>query len=93
MKMKNFVKYTSDNINKSVYELDMMVNSNDKISIDTSKHTTIIVQRYIDEDRKQTERYELKLNEVQEILFITLHKVDILLNETLIKNDLLNYWD
>lgn len=95
-KLKDLVKYTAHNINKSVYELDMMVNASDKLSYDDNKNKTIIIRKYADDDTRdieQAERIEYKSSDIQECLFVTLHKVDVLLNEMMIKNNLLNFWD
>lgn len=95
IKMKDLVKYTCDNLTSSVYQLDMYVNSNDRLSADISQHKTIVLKQYKSEIKREESDVidkEYKQRDIQELLFITLHKVDVLINEALIKNHLLDFW-
>lgn len=90
--VKDLVRYTSQNLDKSVYELDMMVNSN--TTLNDVKHTSFVMYEYLDtETREEKRRVEFKQGEIQEILFLTLHKIDVELNAMMLEANLLDYWE
>jgi len=91
--VKNFILYTKDNLAISVFQLDMMVNPNDRLPYDQSKYHQKKFEQYVDMSRQRTKDVMYRITDIQELLLITINEINKILNTVLIRNDLINYWE
>jgi hypothetical protein len=90
----DLILFTGDNITRSVYQLDMMVNPDDKISYDESKSKLKILKQYTTTPRDSNYliKKEYRIDEIQELLFKTSFKITQKVHQLLHRNQLLDYW-
>jgi hypothetical protein len=91
--VKDFILYTKDNLAMSVFQLDMMVNPNDRLPYDQSKYHQKKFEQYVDMTRQRTKDVMYRITDIQELLLITTNEINKILNTVLIRNDLINYWE
>jgi len=85
-KIDDLIKYTIDDIPKSIYNLDRRVNPNDDTDYKKDKNTII----YVESNTGDNNQYNL--NQIQELLFNTLDEIDALVQKEIHNNKLLDYW-
>jgi hypothetical protein len=92
-KVKDLVIYTKDNLNISVYQLDMMVSPQYRLPYAESKMHVKVFKRYTNDERIELEDVKYRLCDIQEIMLITMSKISEILHTVLLRNHLLNFWE